>query len=128
MWSLSTREQARARRGWHVSASHRLLLGAVIRNREGIATTSVRVVRRIRNWKELQELERKRAEERRIDLVIDERRTKLLRRATATGRGHDPAEVAAQHLPRRNNLVGRLGRDVLIRQLHAGKEEHLVFL
>ena|SRR6266513_360323 len=77
-------EETRARCGLKVNTSDRLLLGAVVRNRQRITTAPIRVVRRVRNGKQLQQLECKRAEKRRIDLIIDERKPELLRRAAAT--------------------------------------------
>src|SRR5439155_14844663 len=79
-------KEARVRCGLQVDTSNRLLFGAVVRNRERVSTAPVRVVGGISHRKQLEQLQRKRTEERRIHLVVDERKSELLCGATATGR------------------------------------------
>ena len=110
-----------------VDARHVLLVGAVVRLRDADSGRS-RPDRApdppAAPWSD--DLQRDRMEQRRIDLVVHERRAERPRRAAAAGRRHDAPEIAAEHLRGRDHLVVGQRHDVVVRDLRAEEEEQLV--
>ena len=117
-------EHARFRRDLIVDPADVLLILAVGRLRDRIASTPVRIQRGVRKrHHRLHDFQRHGIEQRGIDLIVDKRRTQRAVRPAAAGRRHHPAEVALEHLGRRHEHVPRDGRGVVDRALNAGEEK-----